>query len=371
MRPFAIERYFARYEHTAHHLLSSSDCESLSLGDLLELADVETTDMWESLSLGYTESAGAWFLREEIARLYGRPIAPAHVLEVVPEEGIFLSMTAILRPGDRVVATFPGYQSLYSLAEDMGCEVARWQPREEEDWRFDVDELAALVTPGTRLVVVNFPHNPTGAMLTRAEFDRVVGIAREAGAYLFCDEMYHWLEPDGVERLPAGCARYERGVTLCGLSKSFSLPGLRTGWLVTRDAELLSRIAELKDFTTICAAAPSEVLALVALRARIGITAANRTIIAGNVAAVAELVAAHPGTLSWTPPRAGSVALVRIDVPGGAAALCERLAQEDGAMLLPSTVFDYGDSHVRLGLGRVGLPAGLAVLAGRLTREGR
>ena len=123
MRPFAIERYFARFEHTSRHLLSSSDCEPLRLAELLSWADDETRDLWEHLSLAYTESPGLGLLRREISGLYDG-VESCDVLEVVPEEGIFLAMHAILELGDHVVATFPGYQSLYSIAEDLGCEVS-------------------------------------------------------------------------------------------------------------------------------------------------------------------------------------------------------------------------------------------------------
>lgn len=371
LRPFAIERYFARFEHAARCLLSSSDCEPLSLADLLALADPGTRAMWDGLSLAYTESPGLPALRAEVAALYAG-VGAGDVLEVVPEEGIFLAMQVLLEPGDHVVATFPGYQSLHSLAEDRGCEVSRWTPRggDGAPWEFDPADLRALLRPDTRLVVVNFPHNPTGAQLGRDAFKEVLDAAEAVGARVFSDEMYRWLEPDGVERLPSACESSARAVTLGGMSKAFSLPGVRVGWLATRDAGLLERIATLKDYTTICGSAPSEVLALAGLRARVGIAGANIATIAANVHAVDALVARHPRTLAWTPPQAGSVALVRVDAPEGATALCERLVAETGAMLLPSTVFDFGDAHVRLGLGRAALPEGLDVLDAWLTANG-
>jgi len=359
MRPFAIERYFARFEHVSRHLLSSSDCEPLTLADLLGLADSETLALWDDLSLGYTESPGLPLLRREIAGLY-EGIAADDVLEVVPEEGIILAMRAMLEPGDHVVTTFPGYQSLYSIAEDMGCVVSRWQPRTDDGWRFDPGDLRAALRPDTKLVIVNFPHNPTGALPSIADFVETVRIVADAGAYLFSDEMYRWLEPEGVARLPSACEVYPRAVALCGMSKTFSLPGLRVGWLATREEAVMERLALLKDYTTICASAPSEVLALMGLRARAGIVAANLATISANKAAVERLCAAHPERLAWTPPRAGSVALASLAVDGGVTAACERIAAEAGAMLLPSSVFDFGDGHVRLGLGRAALPEGLA-----------
>lgn len=369
MRPFGIERYFARYEHDCAHLLSSSDCEPLTLEELLESADLETASLWRGLSLGYTESLGLPELRRQIARLYDG-IGSDQVIEVVPEEGILLAMQAVLEPGDHVVATFPGYQSLYSIAEDMGCRVTRWTPRTADGWRFDVEDLRAAVTPGTKLVVVNFPHNPTGAHLTPDEFAEVIAIASAAGARVFSDEMYRWLERDAADRLPSACELDDRAVTLCGMSKTFSLPGLRVGWLATRDAGLMGAIAQAKDYTTICGSAPSEVLALMGLRIREGIAAANRATIEVNRAAVDRLVAAHPATLSWTPPQAGSVALMRLACAGGAEELCESLARDASVMLLPATVFELPDDAVRIGLGRAALPDGLAALDAFLTARG-
>jgi len=368
MRPFAIERYFAQFEHSARVLLSSSDCEPLGLADVLEMVDDECAALWQGLSLGYTESSGLPALRREIAGLY-RGVSADDVIEVVPEEGILLAMQALLKPGDHVVVTFPGYQSLYSIAEDMGCEVTHWKAREDEGWRFDPADLRAAIRPTTKLVVVNFPHNPTGWLPSPEEFAEITGIVADSCAWLFCDEMYRWLEPAGVRRLPSACETGSKTVTLCGMSKSFSLPGLRVGWLVIPDAELMARVAEGKDYTTICASAPSEILALMGLRSRREIVAANLATISMSTGAVERLVSAHPDLVSWTPPRAGSVALARMNVGGGTTALCERLVAETGIMLLPSSVFDWGDAHVRFGLGRAGFAGGVEELSGWLERS--
>ncbi len=360
--PFAIERYFARYEFDLPHLLSSSDCEPWTLAEALAMADPQCRAMWDGLTLGYTESPGLTLLRREIAGMY-ETVVQEQVIEVVPEEGIFLAMQAILEPGDHVVAAFPAYQSLYALAESIGCEVSRWQPAEADPWRFDVADLRGLMRSATRLVVFNAPHNPTGFLPTREEFASVVGVARDAGAWLFSDEMYRYLERDPSRRLPAAVDLYARAVTLSGMSKAFSMPGVRVGWLATRDAALMTRLAELKDYTTICASAPSEVLALIGLRNREEIAARNVAIIERNLGAIEELAARRADALAWVSPEAGSVGLLRVDVPEGAAAMCGRAAKEAGVMLLPSSVFAYGDSHVRLGLGRATFADDLAVFS--------
>lgn len=362
LAPFAIERYFARFEFDLPYLLSSSDCEALTLSETLAMADTECRAMWDALTLGYTESPGLSLLREEIAGMYDT-VAAEHVIEVVPEEGIFLAMQAILEPGDHVVTGFPGYQSLYSVAEAVGCEVSRWEPHEASGWRFHVADLRRLIRPTTRLVVLNAPHNPTGFLPSRDEFAEIVDVVSEVGAWLFSDEMYRYLERDPSRRLPAAVDLYDRAVSLSGMSKAFSMPGARVGWLAVRDPTLMARVAELKDYTTICAAAPSEVLALIGLRNRDAIAARNLAIIARNLAAIEELAARRADILRWISPVAGSVGLLRVDIAGGATAMCEHLAVEAGVMLLPSTVFDHGDSHVRLGFGRSAFAEGLAVFS--------
>ncbi len=361
LEPFHLERYFSLHEFSARFLLSSSDCESLGLRELLGRADDECLELWESLRLGYTESRGLPLLLREIAWMYAG-MTPDDVLEVVPAEGILLAMQAVLDPGDHVVCTRPGYQSLYAIAEALGCEVTAWEPHEDEAWRFDPADLRAALRPSTKLIVANFPHNPTGYLPTAAEFEELLAAADAAGAYLFSDEMYRWLEQDPGMRLPSAVERYDRAVSLGGLSKTFSLPGLRVGWLVTRDRGVMERAQELKDYTTICAGAPSEVLAVMGLRDRERIAAANVRLVAENAARVDAFVVARPEWFSWVRPHAGSVALARLSAAEGARAFCDRLVAEAGVMLLPSSVFGYGDAHVRIGLGRRALPDGLAAL---------
>jgi aspartate/methionine/tyrosine aminotransferase len=228
--PFALERYFARHEFGARHLLSASDCEPLGQAELLELADDGLRERWESLRLGYTESQGLPELRAAVAASY-QSVQAEQVLIAAPEEAIFLLMNAVLERGDHVVCTFPGYQSLYQLALALGCEVSCWRPAEEHAWRFDPEDLARIVRPATRLIVWNFPHNPTGALPSPEDFDAVLRIAEASGAYCFSDEMYRLLELDQADRLPAAVDRLDRAVSLAGMSKVFGMAGVRIGWL--------------------------------------------------------------------------------------------------------------------------------------------
>ena len=230
LRPFAIERYFASYEMVVPHLFSSSDCEPLSLERLLTLADEETLELWKRLRLGYTDSQGLATLRDAIARLY-RNVSPDDVVVVVPEEGILLAMHAVLKAGDHVITTFPAYQSLYEIARDIGCDVDHWTPNEQQGWHFDPADLERLARPTTRLLVINFPHNPTGYLPPHGEFQRIVAWAQQRNIRIFSDEMYRLLEFDRADRLPSAVDCDDRAMVLSGMSKSFGLSGLRVGWL--------------------------------------------------------------------------------------------------------------------------------------------
>ena len=276
IEPFRLERYFAKYEFSTRYLLSPSDCESCSLSELLDLASAESRAAWEQLRFGYTDSQGSPALRERIAGLY-ETVGPEQTVVAVPEEAIFILMHALLEPGDRVVVLTPAYQSLHEVARSCGCEVVCVPLSVAGDrWELDLDRLNEAVTPATRLLVVNFPHNPTGYLPSRRDFDALVEMARKHGAWVLSDEMYRLLEHDTSLRLPAACDVYEKGISLSGLSKAFGLPGLRVGWLATRDETVIHRSLNIKDYTTICNSAPSEVLATMGLDGREHILARNR-----------------------------------------------------------------------------------------------
>jgi aspartate/methionine/tyrosine aminotransferase len=353
--PFELERYFARYEFSARYLLSSSDCEPLTLRALLGMADNQHRQLWDELTLGYTESQGHPLLRDAITGLY-RNLDIEDTLVVTPEEGILLGMQALLKPGDHVVCTFPGYQSLYEIPRAIGCRVSLWEPSESDGWQFHLDHLEPLLQPDTRLVVVNFPHNPTGALPSVETFEALIDLLRQRGIFLFCDEMYRGLEIEPGATLPAACESYERAITLGGLSKTYGLPGLRIGWLATRDRNLITRTAQLKDYTTICASAPSEILAIMALDNQEAIVAGQRERLHANLKVLETFMTTHEDCFHWQRPKGGSICFPGLRRAEGAQAFCRALVEKAGIMLLPSAPFQYGDQHVRIGFGRQNLP---------------
>lgn len=351
--PFAIEEFFARYEFTVPYMLCASDCETMSVGELLDLAGMKREELAD-LSLGYTDTQGDGQLREAIAGSY-ETVAPEHVVVLgAPEEGIYITMRALLSPGDEVVVMAPAYQSLRRLAEHICGEenVKLWHVRAREGgWRADLDELETLLTPRTRLLIVNFPHNPTGYLPTPAEFDRFIEMVQEAGVQLFSDEMYRGLENGAAERLTSAIDKAPDSIVLSGLSKVYGLPGLRSGWLVARDETVRHKLIGWKHYTTICPPGPSELLALAAMRAREALRQRSQDIVDCNLEAADAFFARWPDLFTWRRPQAGPVALVGVNRPS-AEAFCQELIEEAGLLLLPATNLDYDDRHVRFGFGR-------------------
>jgi aspartate/methionine/tyrosine aminotransferase len=373
IKPFHTERFFAQYEFAVPYLLCASDCESLTVEELLQTAGAH----WQSvaqLSLGYTETQGAPALRERIAGLYSGINADQIIGLSAPEEGIFVAMHALLEPDDEVIVLSPCYDSLLNVVQYLRCRSARWflveakgPPEGPGGWELDINALRRRVTLRTKLIIVNLPHNPTGYLPSHEDWQALVQIAERAGSWLFSDEMYRGLEYYPTDRLASGCEMYERAITLGGLSKTYGLPGLRTGWLVVRAEEQRERILGWKDYTTICASAPSEALAQIAIEAGETLIARNRKIVLDNLAKAEAFFKRWQQVFRWNRPQAGSVALVGLRNQS-ALAFCEDLVAQQGVLLLPSTGMGFGDGHVRFGFGRKSFPQALEQLDRYLER---
>jgi aspartate/methionine/tyrosine aminotransferase len=359
IKPFELERYFAKYEFSAPYLLSCSDCDPFTLSELLSTADSESLRLWENLGLGYTESKGHPVLREEIAALYEQ-VKANDLLVLVPEEGIFIAMNVLLEKSDHVIVTYPGYQSLYQVAVSNQCEVSYWMPKlTEAGWQFDLNDLKALMRSDTKCLVLNFPHNPTGAMLRPAELDEIIGLAEQRGAYIFMDQMYRLLEYDEGDRLPFIADRYERGIGLFGMSKSLALAGLRVGWLATRQNDLLQEFQSYRDYTTICSSAPSEILALMGLRARDYILARNMDIIQSNLKILDKFFNRYQHLFTWPRPLAGTIAFPKLLSEKSIDVLAEEAVSQQGVMILPASVYGIRENTFRIGFGRRNMPEAL------------
>ena len=366
---FALERYFARWEFAVDHLLCASDVQGLPMAELLALADDETRVLWEGLELGYTESTGHPLLRREIAALYAS-VEPDDVLVFAgAEEAIFCLANVLLGPGDHAVVTWPGYQSLYEVGRAAGADVTLHELHETDGWSLDVPRLIASLTEATRLVVVNAPHNPTGMLPSHAEWAELTAALAERGIHLLADEVYRFLESEDGDRLTAGADAFERGVSLGVMSKSFAMAGLRIGWLATHDRDLLARCAAFKDYTTICSSAPSEVLALIGLRARDHVLARSRGIVEANLDRLDGFFDDWADRFEWVRPRGGSIGFPRLTVPGVRIDdWSAQLVEETGVLLLPGSTFGHAGNHFRLGFGRTDLPEALERFEGFAAR---
>ncbi|MBV8955805.1 MAG: aminotransferase class I/II-fold pyridoxal phosphate-dependent enzyme [Solirubrobacterales bacterium] len=367
LRPFRIERYYARYEFSTRYMLSSSDCESRSIGELLELepdAHARLLETW----CGYTESPGAPELRHAIAGLYERIDPDEVIVTSCAEEGIFLLNNTLLQPNDHAIVETPCYESALELARSTGAEVSRWSRRYEDAWTHDLDALEQALRPETRLIYVNQPHNPTGTLMSQATFKRVNELAHACGIVLFSDEVYRELEHDAQARLPAACDLDDRAVSLGSISKSYGLPGLRIGWLATRDAALRKALLRLKDYTTICSSAPGELLTALALRNRDVLLGRNLSIVERNLPLIDDFFARHAETFDWVRPTASPIGFPRIQGVGDTDRFCTSLAASAGVLLLPGSVYDHPE-HVRIGFGRANLPTALRLLESNLGDE--
>jgi aspartate/methionine/tyrosine aminotransferase len=378
IKPFRIEQYFGKYEFKAKYLLSSSDAESRTIQELLDLepgAHQRLLEHW----CGYTESPGAPWLREAIAGIYSQ-VGAQHgsapgkrdliksddvLVTAAAEEAIFVLYHALVGPADHVIVETPCYESALEVARSTGAQVTEWPRTFESGWVHDVAALEKLIQPNTKVIYINTPHNPTGLLMPSNVFQQVIALAASRNIILFSDEVYRELEHDPATRLPAACEAYEHAVSLGSMSKSYGLPGLRLGWLVSRDPEIIHRCLEFKYYTTICSSAPSEFLTAVALRHRQVLIQRNREIVMRNLPLLDAFFQQRSHLFAWIKPNASPIGFVHFKPHRDAFQFCENVVRDAGVLLLPGTVYDQ-PSHIRFGFGRKNMPESLAKLAAYL-----
>lgn len=353
---FRLERYFSRWEFTARHHLTASDAQTMTVAELLELADDEDRRAWETLALGYTETFGDPALRAAIAEMYTHAEADDVICFSGAEEGLYLAMQVLLGPGDHAVVVTPNYQAAETIPLSL-CAVTGVALDPERDWALDLDEIQAAIRPETRVVSINFPNNPTGKIIDAAGLTRLARMCDDHGIHLFSDEVYRGLERDPSRTLPQAADLSPRALSLNVTSKSLGLPGLRIGWITCRDRELRSRLERAKHYTTICSAGPSEILARIAVKARERIWARNRALIAANLPAFDAFFAGFPELFQWQAPDGGCVAFPRYLGPDPVDDFCARLVEEAGVLLLPASVYRSEltatpTDRFRIGVGR-------------------
>ena len=353
---FKLEEFWRKYEFTSPYLLCCSDAETWTLQELLATADPDSKKLWESLALCYTEPAGHPLLRGEIARLYSS-IKPDEIFTFAgAEEGIYCTMRVLIDPGDHVIVIDPCYQSLASLPKTFGGDMTTIQLKAESQWNLDLEEVKRAFRPNTKLLVLNYPHNPTGAVLDKKVLEGIIELARNNGTYIFCDEVYRYLELDETQRMPSIADAYEKGISLNVMTKSFGLAGLRIGWLATRDVNFLEEAGSYKLYTSICNSAPSEILAIMALRAKDQILKRNRSIMLKNLKILDEFMERNQKSLSWVRPQSGTMALLKLLLPLSVETFTEDLVRTEGVLIMPGSVFDLPGNFFRIGFGKKSMP---------------
>lgn len=373
IEPFALERWLTRHELNVQYDIAESGILPLNTTDLLAFEPPEerekTQERLLNLPLGYNEAIGTQALRAAIAATY-QECHPDQILVTTGAiEANFLLMNTLLDPGDHVVAVYPAYQQLYSVPKAIGCDLSRWVIGPESGFRYNVEALRNLVTPKTRMIILNTPHNPTGAMLSERELQEVYELAAANKAWVLCDEAYRWLEVPGGEPFGAPMVdRGEWGISVGTVSKPFGLPGLRIGWMATT-ADVAARCWAMRDYLSLSPGKLNDAIAQLAFKHRDQIIKRNHAIISANLTAANDWVARNRQILSWTPPRGGLLALLHYNLNLPSIVLADKLATEYSVMLAPGAAFGY-ESYLRIGIGQrptlfqAGLDAAEACLAG-------
>ena len=367
---FRLETHFSKWEFKARYHLTASDAESISMRDLLAMATPEEREEFEGLWLGYTETFGAPDLREAIAATYDTRDANDVLCFAGASEGIFAANFVILDKDSHAIVVTPNYQSHETLPVAI-CEATGIPLDPDDGWSLDIDRVAEAVRPNTRLVTINFPHNPTGAILSLDRYHSLIELCRKHGIYILHDEIFNGLGPTGTNHLPFVTDIYERGLSLNVMSKSYGLPGLRLGWIASADRELLSRMERMKHYLSICNSGPSERLTKIAVNNRDKLLARNCSIVDENLPKWEAFFARYPDLFDWQRPDGSCMAFPRYKGSDGVEKFTRSLVEESGVLLLPSTIYrsELGPTPVdrfRLGYGRRGLDEGIAALDAHL-----
>lgn len=367
VRDFALEVHFSKYEFAARFNLTGSDAESHTVAEILELGSEDDRQAFLGQGLGYTETYGAPALREAIGRTYENPAITSHQILTFAgaQEAIYSISRTLLESGDHAVVITPNYQSSETMPATI-CAVTGVPLDPERNWGLDVDRLIAALRPNTKLVSINFPNNPTGAIIPAASLQAIIEACRARGIWLLSDEVFRLIEADSALRLPQAADIYERAISLNVMSKAYGLPGLRIGWVACQDRSLIVRLERYKHYLSICNSAPSELLARIALDHRDVILARNRRIVADNLVMLDAFFAEYPSLFEWRRPDGSCVAFPRYLGLDGVETFTSRLVEEAGVLLLPASVYRSDllptpTDRFRVGFGRRHVPQALDV----------
>ena len=348
IKPFGVEIWMNEFELKCELNLAETCVESITIAELLALTGQNDTDLSALLPLKMTYGAipGSDRLRNAIAALYDHQARDNIVVTHGTIGANVLVHQALVSRGDRVISVIPTYQQHYSIPESIGADVQHLHLRAENGFLPDLDELRSLAIPGTRLIAINNPNNPTGALMDAAMLADIAAIARDAGAYVLCDEVYRGTDQHGSGLTASIADIYERGISTAGMSKAFSLAGLRLGWIAA-PAEVIEAVMIHRDYNTISVGLIDDHFATLALEHKDAILARSQRITRGNLAILSDWVDSEP-LISWVRPRSGTTALLKYDLPIPSRDLCIAVLAETGVMFTPGSVMEM-EGHVRIG----------------------
>jgi len=375
IRDFGVEIWMNRYENHCELNLAETCVESLTVEELLDMAGKKDGILAELLPMKLTYGAieGSDRLRGLIAGLYEKQAVENIVVTHGAIGANALVHETLVEPGDRVISVLPTYQQHYSIPESFGADVRILKLTEAQGFLPDLAELRRHAVPGTRLICLNNPNNPTGSLMDRDFLLQIVEIARGCGAWILCDEVYRGTDQEGDGMTASIADLYEKGISTGSMSKTYSLAGLRLGWIAGPKA-LLQAVSIHRDYNTISVGMLDDHFAAIALENRDKILARSQSITRRNLAILAEWVENEP-LISWVKPRSGTTALLKFDLPITSEAFCTRLLERTGVMLTPGSAMDMegylrigysnGEAILREGLARISifLRAERAVLA--------
>ena len=362
LNTFSLEDFYGQHEFKTKYMLSSSDAQSWSLNEILQMATPEEHNLWNNQGFGYTEIKGLPALREVIAESYSQITADNILCFAGAEEGIFCTLLTMCSPQDHVVVLTPCYQSLTEIPKLTGCSLTTIDLKEENSWRIDIQAIQAAIKPNTKVVVINFPHNPTGQIITPNELSQLIELLDKHGIWLFSDEVYRLLgQKETVWTQPAA-SLYPKALSLGVMSKSFGLPGLRIGWIACQDKELLRDIERTKHYTSLCNSGPAEIISLIALRNQDIILKRNNEILTNNMILLDKFFQKYSSMFSWVRPQGGCTGFVKYHSTESIDDFCHRVIKNAQVLLLPGSVYHVSSNHFRIGFGRQNMPEALAHL---------
>lgn len=313
-------------------------------------------------------------MRAAIAGTYDKMKAENILCFCGANEGIFATMRGLLSKGDHVIAVVPNYQSSETVPLDI-CQVSGVLLHEREGWRIDLDELKAAIRPNTKLIAMNFPNNPTGALMPHDDLRELIKLCRQHDLYLFSDEVFRLMELDESVRMPQIADIYEKGISLNVMSKAYGLPGLRVGWIASQDLDVLQRVEDYKHYLSMCNSAPSEYLSIIALQNRDQILERNRNLVRRNLTELDEFLTEYNHLFEWVKPQGSCIGFVKYLGDEGVEEFCRSLVQNHGVLLLPASLYKsdllhFEAQHFRIGFGRTVLQDGLAAMRKALIQRG-